>query len=115
MFGSQCVIGAHWQIWNQLTSGWVDTATNCTLTAASWHTIQWITHRIVGDTSCASSHACMYYDQLTIDGVSTGPYTAQPSNTSADADNVGFQFQIDINNTGGAVTESLDKLSLLVR
>lgn len=113
MFGSECDIGGNWRIWNQLTTSWVSTATACSLNVGSFNTIQWITHRIPGNTGC-SGHSCLYYDQLTVNGVASGPYTPQPSNTSADADNIGFQFQIDVNATGGAVTASCDKLSLAV-
>jgi hypothetical protein len=118
MYGSQCVFGGNWQIWNQLAAndgedGWLTPtpAVPCNLTAATWHTIQWQTHRVPGDTSC-SGQPCMYYDLLTIDGTSYGPFTSEPSAPNSEPDNFGIQFQIDENYLGGSVNEYLDEVSL---
>ncbi len=110
MFGSQCVIGGVWDIWNQLSGVWVATSIPCSLSTSAWHTIIWNGHRVPGDTSC-SSNACMYYDSLSIDGTVYNGFTPQPSGSTAFADNTGTQVQIDVNSTGGAATMFLDEVN----
>ena len=61
MFGSQCVMGANWQIWDELHQQWLDTTRSCSLAVNTWHHIQWGVHRVDGDTSC-DGYPCMYYD-----------------------------------------------------
>lgn len=123
MYGSQCVLGTGgvWWIWNQCANSndgkWVATKISCSLTAASWHTLQWQTHRVAGDTSCTGGNACMYYDSLTIDGTtypsgSTTGLTKQCSAPTTFGDNAGIQFQIDESYLGGSVSEYLDLVSL---
>lgn len=113
-WGSQCAPGGVWDIWDQLHGAWVATTAACTLTAGTWHTIIWQVHRVPGDTSCASSEPCDYYDSLTVDGVNITPgggFPPQPSGSSSDADNTGIDTQIDLNSAGGTATEYLDEVS----
>lgn len=113
MMGSECDKSGNWRIWNQLTGSWVSTSVACTIFVANtWHSIVWATHRIPGDTSCASSMPCMYYDSLIVDGVAYSGFTQQPSGTSADADNNGIQFQIDQDFTAGTSSVYMDQMSL---
>ncbi len=122
MYGSQCVFGTggKWWIWNQCANGnggkWVKTKLACSLTAATWHTLQWQTHRVPGDTSCADGNPCMYYDALVIDGTtysgSSVGLTPQCSGPNSEPDNAGIQFQIDESYLGGTASEYLDLVSL---
>lgn len=113
MMGSECDKGGNWRIWNQLTGSWVSTSVSCSLfTANTWHSVVWATHRIPGDTSCASSNPCMYYDYLIVDGNQFTGFTKQPSAPSADPDNNGIQFQIDQDFTGGTSNVFMDEMSL---
>jgi hypothetical protein len=116
MFGYECDTGANWRIWDQFTGSWQSTgfSTPCTLTTGTWHTVQMRNHGFVGSTTC-SGHPCEFYDNLIVDGVSFGVLATQSSGTSADPDNTGFQFQIDMNNIGGSTSVSLDKLSLSIQ
>jgi len=116
MMGSQCVIGGVWDIWNQLTSSWVATTVPCTWTAATWHSVQWNTHHdALGVNLCNSNtDPCMYYDKLTVDGTPHTSFTAQPTTTSSDTNNVGIQFQVDANSSGGAITYYIDELNYSV-
>lgn len=116
MMGSQCVIGAYWDIWNQLTTSWVVTTIPCTWTAGTWHSVQWNTHHDALGTNLCNSNTdpCMYYDKLTVDGTPYTGFTAQPTTTSADSDNVGIQFQVDANDSGGSIAYYMDELNLSV-
>jgi Galactose oxidase, central domain/Kelch motif len=122
MYGSQCVFGSggKWWIWNQCANSnggkWVVTTISCSLTAAAWHTLQWQTHRVAGDTSCTGGNPCMYYDALVIDGTtysgSSYGLTPQCSAPNSEPDNAGIQFQIDESYLGGTASEYLDLVSL---
>jgi hypothetical protein len=113
MEGSQCVIGGLWQVWNQCT-GWVNTSPSlsCSLSINTWHSIVWNTHRDTNSSTACGGHPCMYYDQLTIDGVAHGPFTSQQSCPSGDPDNIGIQAQIDTTSAGGFTNEFIDEMSL---
>ncbi|HXN71552.1 MAG TPA: hypothetical protein VN861_03250 [Candidatus Acidoferrales bacterium] len=109
MFGTECDLGAFLRIWNQLTTSWVATTVACPVfTTNTWHTGQFVTHRVPGDTSCASGNPCMHFDTFTMDGVVHNLNLTEPSAPSSDPDNTGFQFQIDMNASGGNVLEYLD-------
>jgi hypothetical protein len=97
MFGSECVIGAKWQIWDHLHGHWIDTALDCELAFGTWHHIQWWTHRIDGDVSC-DGYPCMYYDMLGIDGVYTRLETTEPAGPIPGgwSNDSGLNFQLDI-------------------
>jgi hypothetical protein len=96
-WGSQCVIGAKWQIWDALHSQWKDTALVCSLPAGKWHHVQWWVHRVDGDTSC-EGYPCMHFDMLGIDGVYTQFGTTEPSGPipAGWSNDSGLNFQLDI-------------------
>jgi hypothetical protein len=96
MFGSECVRGSFWQIWDHLHFKWINTTVPCNLGAGTYH-IQWFVHRVAGDTSC-DGYPCMHYDVLGINGVYTAfnltePAGPIPAGWSA---NSVIQFQIDL-------------------
>ena len=99
------------QIWDQFHGTWITTSVTKTLSAATWHTITWNVHRIPGDTSCASSQPCDYYDSVVIDGTQYTGFAQQPSGSSTDLDNVGTNTQIDMNSTGGTTSVYYDKMT----
>jgi hypothetical protein len=112
MFGSQCAIGGEWQVWNyQLSNPWVNTGITCNqLTPGKYHSIAVYDHLVAGDNSC-SSRPCMFYDYLVIDGTSytldlTEPAEPLPSGWTS---NMGVQYQLDINQSGGTLTEYVDE------
>ncbi|MCU1305158.1 MAG: hypothetical protein JWQ87_5442 [Candidatus Sulfotelmatobacter sp.] len=114
MIGSQCITGGVWQIWNSCGGSWLNTSpsVSCNLTANTKHTIVWNAHHDPITSVACAGKACEYYDSLIVDGVKYGPFAAQPACASGDADNVGTQFQIDVNSSGGTATEYLDNVSL---
>jgi hypothetical protein len=97
MFGSECVIGAKWQIWDHLHGHWLDTALACSLSLGPWHHIQWWVHRVDGDYSC-DGFPCMYYDELGIDGVYTAFNLAEPAGSipAGWSNDSGLNFQLDL-------------------
>jgi hypothetical protein len=119
MFGSECdnpsYTSGKWRIWNSAGGSWVSTAAPCTLFASPgvWHLIEWQVHRVSGDTGCGGD-PCMYYDQLTVDGVNYGPFTSEPATTSSDPDAFGIQFQIDARYNSTTAVEYLDEVNFTV-
>jgi hypothetical protein len=114
-WGSECAPNSGvWKIWDQLHGTWITTSVSCTLTAATWHTVTWNVHRVVGDGSCASGNPCDYYDSLYVDGVNVTPaggFPAEPSGPTAEADDAGTDTQIDMNSTGGTTSAYYDEMT----
>lgn len=102
MFGTQCVIGAKWQVWSEGGHTWVDTPLSCSLTAGTPHHIKEAVH---------ISGTLMSYDTLTIDGTTTILNVTEPSGPRAVPDAIGIQFQPDINSTGTALTMTLQNVN----
>jgi hypothetical protein len=91
MFGTQCVLGGNWWVWNdnadtsQTSAGWIELnglnglpLVPCNLAINTWHNWrQWSHHEPVSSQSCAGFHRdktsgmfpCSYQDVLEIDGV----------------------------------------------
>jgi len=105
MWGSQCVMGEKWQIWDGLHYQWLDTTRACSLPAGSWHHIQWWVHRVDGDASC-EGYPCLYYDMLGVDEVYTQFATTEPSGPipSGWSNNSGLNFQLDISGAKSKAT-----------
>jgi beta-glucanase (GH16 family) len=103
MFGKQCnQTNGLWQVWDQLNTTWRNTAKACSLSYGAWHHIIVRDHRVPGDASC-SGQACLHYDSITLDGVTTNWNLSWPAGPLPVgwAGNTGLQFQIDIGSGGG--------------
>jgi hypothetical protein len=107
MWGTQCNQSNHlWQVFDQLHGHWMNTNVQCSLSANTWHQVQWNVHRVSGDTNRCDGMPCMYYDYVIIDG------TQHPVNATYPAGHlphgwssaVGAQVQIDIGDVGSPVT-----------
>lgn len=107
MFGTECVIGAKWQIWNGLDGQWVNTAIPCGLTSGTHHIQQWV-HR-VGKT--------MYFDELGVDNVYSVIGMSEPAGPEPSGwpGFTVFQVQLDTSNVKGDVmiSETLSKANLV--
>ena len=118
MFGSQCVIGANWQIWDALDAQWINTALACTFMANNVkHHIQWWVHRIDGDTSCRG-YPCMHYDVLGVDGMYTQLNVTEPAQLlyTGWGNDSGLNMQIDISGTPTrdvTVTEDISSINFV--
>ena len=103
MFGTQCVTGKSWDIWNQATHKWVSmgSAAPCSLSLNSYHKLEEKLHWDPADTGNCGGQICMYFDSISVDGAtvcapcgSPQPSSALPQGWSSSS---GVQFQIDIN------------------
>jgi hypothetical protein len=116
MWGSQCVIGNMWQVWDELHQQWMNSPLACSLTAGRWYHLQWWVHRVDGDTSC-DGYPCMYYDMLGIDEVYTQFTMTEPSGPipAGWSDDSGLNFQLDISGVKGkvAAAEYLQHVNLI--
>jgi hypothetical protein len=113
-WGSQCVIGGQWQIWDQLHGQWLNTTRACQMNIAGWYHVQWWVHRVNGDTGC-DGYPCMYYDMLGVNGIyaqfeTSEPAGLLPANWSNDS---GLNFQLDINGAqkSATITEYIQKVN----
>jgi len=109
MIGSQCDVAAGvWDIWDELHGHWIHTAIPCHGFAPNtWHHIQWY----VTTNHTAQTY---HYVLLVVDGV------AHPINQTFSAkdlnwgDNLGVQYQLDVNATGEGYHEWFDDVKLTV-
>lgn len=112
MWGSECVMGGVWDIWDGLDHAWVHTTIPCKL-GIGWHHIQFWVHRVNGDFSC-QGFPCLRYDTLGVDNVYYSLNTTQPSEYlhAGWSNQSGLNVQIDLNKAG-TVTEYLRKVNLI--
>jgi hypothetical protein len=127
MFGTQCDYAAgSWEVWNPQAGTWRNTGVACPkFTPNVWYHITWNFHR-----SGRGNNKNQYYDNFTVvqydannNVVSNKTYslnlaygsTALPSGWN---DNMGIQFQLDLNGQSGVngnpttTSEYVDKVSL---
>lgn len=113
MFGSECVLGAYWQIWDELHGNWVNTTLKCALTVG-WHHIEWTFHRIPNDANC-DGFPCEYYDELGVDYVYTHFNITEPAGPIPQGwnNNSGLNLQLDMNSSGVSLLEYFRHINLI--
>ncbi len=109
MIGSQCNIAAGvWDVWDELNGHWIHTTIACHgFPAGTWHHIQWYV------TTNHTNHT-YHYATLVVDGVAhfvNATYTAKDLNWG---DNIGVQYQLDVNASGHGYSEWFDQVKLTV-
>jgi hypothetical protein len=109
MIGSQCdYAGKKWDVWDELNDKWVATTVPCTPLAPNvWHHIQWYVQRVPNTTT-------YHYVTLVVDGT---PYTVNQTFSAKNngwADNLGVQYQLDVNSTGAGYHEWIDQSTFTV-
>jgi hypothetical protein len=109
MFGSQCNLAAKkWDVWDELDGKWVHTSVACaSFTPNVWHHIQWYVTR-------STSAQTYTFQTLVVDGTS---YTVDMTYSAKNvgwSDNVGVQYQLDVNATGNGYHEWVDESTLTV-
>jgi hypothetical protein len=109
MIGSQCnYAGGVWDVWDELNGKWVATTVPCQPLAPNvWHHIQWYVQRVPNTTT-------YHYVTLVVDGT---PYTIDQTYSAKHngwADNLGVQYQLDVNGTGTGYHEWIDQSTFTV-
>jgi hypothetical protein len=97
-----------WRVWDQAAKGWKATTVACPKwTPNVWHHVQmYITTDHMNHTET--------YQTLVLDGVPHSLGITYGVTNVGFGDNLGFQFQLDNNGTGGAVHEWIDNLTFSV-
>jgi hypothetical protein len=109
MVGSQCNYAAGvWDLWDERGGHWYHSSIPCHRFApGTWHHIQWWV------TTNHSNHTYTYRT-LVVDGV---PYAVNRTNSArylAWSDNVGVQYQLDVNASGQGFHQWVDRSKLYV-
>lgn len=115
-FGTECVTGGVWNVWDQGLSKWISTGVSCSyiVSSTAFNHLTIAVHRVTGDTSCANGFPCQYYDSITLNG------TVIVSNVKTNSgplpptfgEQVGFMIQLDTGSACGSactITEYIDK------
>jgi hypothetical protein len=113
-FGTECVIGGVWDIWNSFTASWVHTGASCVWSAATWHHLAIKVHRVPGDISGSGSYPKMYFDSITLDGtlVTSNQVTSAGPLPTGWGENAGLMLQMDTSGTCGTsctISENVDE------
>ena len=110
MIGTECNIkgGAVWDTWNGTSGKWAHTKIPCSgFSPNTWHHIQWYM------TTNTSAHTYTYVT-LVVDGK---PYAVNITQHAKDlgwSDNMGVQFQLDVDGGGEGFHEWTDAVKLTV-
>lgn len=106
MFGSECVRGGKWQVWNDLTGHWIDTTRACDALGVGWHHLQWIVHR--------TSNAIVY-DLLDVDGYYSAFNITEPAGLmpASWTNNSGLNIQLDMSADGNPISIYVTNISLV--
>lgn len=109
MMGTQCDKGAGvWDVWDAASGHWVYTGVQCHgFSPNSWHHIQWYI------TTNSGSHTYNYVT-LVVDGNGSAINQTHNARWSGWDQNVGVQWQLDVNATGAGYHEWVDKAKLAI-
>ncbi len=109
MIGSQCNVAAGvWDTWDEYNGHWRHTSIACHgFSPNTWHHIQWYVQ------TNHSNHT-YHYVTLVVDGV---PHTVNQTYTAKNlhwGDNIGVQYQLDVNASGEGYHEWFDNSTLSI-
>lgn len=109
MLGTQCDVGTGvWDTWDMAANHWYGTSVPCHgFTPNTWHHIQWYI------TTNTSTHQYTYH-VLVVDGQSHTLNITRNAGRTGWSDNVGIQWQLDVNATGGGFREWVDDAKLTI-
>ena len=109
MIGSQCNYGSGtWDTWNEATGHWIHTSISCPkFSPNTWHHIQWYV------TTDTSAHKYTYHT-LVVDGNSHTVNQTYSAKNLHWSDNIGVQWQLDVNASGRGYNEWVDSASLAI-
>ena len=109
MIGSQCDYAvAQWDVWNASSGHWIQTGIPCPkFSPGVWHHIQWFVQRV------PNTHN-YHYATLVVDGQPHAVNITYAANYNGWGDNLGVQYQLDVNGSGVGYHEWVDKTTLTV-
>ena len=109
MIGTQCDYGRGvWDTWDAATGRWMPTSISCPrFSPNTWHHVQWYM------TTSTSSHKYTYVT-LVVDGHSHSLNITRNAKYLAWGDNVGAQWQLDVNSSGQGYHEWVDQAKLTI-
>lgn len=109
MFGSQCDLAVgKWDVWDESDGDWIHTRIPCTQFEPNvWHHIQWYVQRIA-DTEKYT------FVTLVVDGTTYSVNQTYSARYTGWADNVGIQYQLDVNAKGTGYHEWVDESTLTI-
>jgi hypothetical protein len=109
MIGTQCNYGSGtWDTWDEAGGHWIHTSISCPrFSTGSWHHVQWYM------TTAPGSHQYTYRT-LVVDGVSHTVNITHSARYLAWGDNVGVQWQLDVNASGQGYHEWIDQATLTI-
>lgn len=109
MMGTQCDVGSGvWDTWDQASGRWLGTSVPChAFSPNTWHHIQWY---ITNDTNAHN----YTYRVLVVDGQPHTINTTRNAGRTGWGDNLGIQWQLDVNSSGAGYHEWIDKGTLTI-
>ncbi len=109
MIGSQCDYGRGlWDTWDEASGHWMPTSISCPkFSPNTWHHIQWY------ETTNTNSHQYTYVT-LVVDGHSYPVNVTRNARNLGWGDNLGVQYQLDVNASGEGYHEWVDKATLSI-
>lgn len=109
MMGMQCNVGRKtWDTYDEAGAQWYATSVPCTgFTPSKWHHIQWYI------TTDINAHTYTY-KTLVVDGQSYPLNTTRRAKYNGWSNNVGVQWQLDVNKTGAGFREWVDKATFTI-
>jgi len=109
MIGTECNYAAGvWDTWSEASGKWLHTTVPCKkFSTGTWHHIQWYM------TANHSNHTYTY-KTLVVDGVVYNLNQTQSAKNLGWADNVGVQWQLDVNGTGTGYQEWVDNAKFTI-
>ena len=125
-FGTQCVKGQDWQVWDQLSGHWRGTGMPCSyvVSPTAFNHLTIVAHRVPGDTSCSGpllspltgtfTGPRLYYDSITLNGtvVVSNPNVSTCSGPTTFTEQTGLHIQLDSSSACGStctISEYIDK------
>ena len=109
MIGTQCDYGSgKWDTWDAHAGRWVASSLSCPrFSTNTWHHVQWYM------TTNTSAHTYTFVT-LVVDGNARSVNVTHSAKNLGWSDNLGVQFQLDVNRTGEGYHEWTDLVKLTV-
>ena len=109
MIGSQCNKAAGlWDVWDEYNGHWIHTSIACHgFSPGTWHHVQWYVQ-------ANHSNHTYHYVTLVVDGVPYSVNRTYPAKNLHWSDNIGVQYQLDVNASGQGYHEWFDLSTLTV-